>query len=87
MKCVCGKFMHKVNTHLNYVVWKCSFCGRKEVLWKGTDPWNAKKRLPPEPVEDEVKKEITFSIGDALNEVLNNIYRDEPRSYDEWEEP
>ena len=78
--------MRKVSTHLNYVVWKCSFCGRKEVLWSGTDPWNAKKRTLQEPWTDEAEKAVKLSIGEALEEVLENLDREHPRSYDEWEE-
>ena len=79
--------MRKVSTHLNYVVWKCSFCGRKEVLWSGTDPWNAKKRTLQETVDDMAEREVRFNLNEIVEEVLDNIYREHPRSYDEWDEP
>ena len=83
--------MRKVSTHLNYVVWKCSFCGRKEVLWSGTDPWSAKKRAALEHEADEIERNVAeaveFNLNEIVEEVLDNIYREHPRSYDEWDEP
>jgi len=38
-KCVCGEQMRKVSKHLDYVVWKCDFCGRKETRRKGARPF------------------------------------------------
>lgn len=36
--CVCGQRMKKVSKHLNYVVWKCESCGRREPRWEGARP-------------------------------------------------
>jgi len=40
-ECVCGKRMKKVGEHLNYIVWKCEFCGIKETRMKGAQPFEA----------------------------------------------
>ena len=57
------------------------------MLWSGTDPWNTKKRLPPELEIGEAEREAKFNLNEIVEEVLDNIYREHPRSYDEWDEP
>lgn len=37
--CVCGERMRQVSKHLNYIVWKCEFCGRKDTRMKGARPF------------------------------------------------
>ena len=79
IRCICGKPMQKTNEHLNYVVWTCSYCGNKEVLWKGTYPWNAKKRTPQKPSETpaEIPKQVKCAILDSIGEVIRGMITDE----------
>jgi len=74
--------MRKVSVHLNYVVWKCSYCGRKEVLWGGANPWSGKRKtavweLEEEKAEEEVKETVALvdseELGCYLAEVIEEV--------------
>jgi hypothetical protein len=66
MRCVCGKYMHLAYEHLNYVVWRCRSCGRREVRWRGCDP----EALTAEYLEHRINRE-TFQryVGEIIEEV------------------
>jgi len=93
-----GFFRHKQLTVQKY---RCAFCGlRKDEV---TRNWVYEKRdkldmdfkptpkptpeSTPEPTREEVEEPTKCNLGDIMNEVLDNLYREHPHSYDEWEEP
>ena len=68
MRCVCGRFMHLVDEHLNYNIWYCSRCDRTEIRWKeasGDVVVNENKRVKPE-LED-----IPFYLAEIIEKVLS----------------
>jgi len=88
-----GFFRHKQLTIQKY---KCTFCGKRkdEVIrnWVYEKGGKLDMRFKPtseptqEPTKEEDVEDIKFNLGDILNEVLDNLYREHPHSYDEWEE-
>ena len=69
--------MRKVNEHLNFVVWKCGQCNRREVLWKGADPWSGKRKASQEAEEKELEDTIesldSEELGCYLAEVMEAV--------------
>jgi len=62
--CVCGERMRKVSVHLNYIVWKCEHCGRKDNRMKGARPFEVV-------VETDGKLKVTkVSLFDDILTVL-----------------
>ena len=71
-ECVCGKQMRKVSEHLEYVVWKCESCGRKETRRKGARPFAFER--------SEAKAEVSSSyLVDVIAEVLEEEKKGEEK--------
>jgi len=86
---VCGAVMYPVRRRpsLGYIVYRCFHCKRTEKRYTDGNPWTRTPDKGEPVVEEAVEGEIRFSIGDAIVEVVDNLYRVDPRSYDEWDEP
>ena len=70
MRCVCGNPMRRVSQHLNFEVWKCCRCGRKETWWKGANPWMAGLRETKNPPRNGVEKDFPLYLSQIIEEAL-----------------
>lgn len=64
--CVCGQKMRKISEHLNYVVWKCESCGRREPRWKGARPHSLSEASKQELAECSIFNNIEKVINGNL---------------------